>query len=415
MGGRRRAGADFSARCGGPGFRHPMRMSRPPRELPTIGETLPGGRIAAWGQAGWLLAATALLVGCAQPPQRAFGPPPPERVRSIAAGDDAERLARARTRSAVLRVGASATRLYHLAKAEAWLDFAADAGQRDAGGDAAEDALDQALGLLGALERGRSPSLHTLHVVASRPVRPDLWREADAVRNSSGFPCAAEPLAHAEVALVRAGHHAYLGDAAAVEEAGARVERLLAGARNEALSCVAATGSEPDSPRLPRWAPVAAGSPTAPEPVRASSNLSPPQPDAGGTARAGANKVDVVRLPTDTLFSFAAASLDAARSATLRELAQRIRATPTLVAVRIDGHTDRLSRSGPNYNRSLSASRARAVGKALAAHGVDPRLIEARGHGDGMPVVVCPGRRTRAVIDCLAPNRRVVIEIEYGE
>jgi len=117
-------------------------------------------------------------------------------------------------------------------------------------------------------------------------------------------------------------------------------------------------------------------------------------------------------LPTDSLFPFGATRLDRTRSESLRDLAQRIRLIPDVVAVRIHGHTDRLSRSGSRYNQGLSSSRARAVGKALVAYGVSPGLIDARGHGDTMPMVDCPGPRNKATIDCLAPNRRVDIEIE---
>ena len=119
-----------------------------------------------------------------------------------------------------------------------------------------------------------------------------------------------------------------------------------------------------------------------------------------------------MQLPTDSLFPFGATRLYPARSESLRGLAQRIRLVPDVVAVRIHGHTDRLSRSGSGYNQKLSSSRARVVGKALVAYGVSPGLIDARGHGDTMPLVDCPGPRNKATIDCLAPNRRVDIEIE---
>ena len=122
-----------------------------------------------------------------------------------------------------------------------------------------------------------------------------------------------------------------------------------------------------------------------------------------------------MQLPTDSLFSFGAARLDFARSESLRGLAQRIRSIPDVIAVRIHGHTDRLSRRGAGFNQRLSAARARAIGKALVAYGVSPALIDASGHGDTMPVVDCPGPRKQTTIDCLAPNRRVDIEIERAQ
>lgn len=364
--------------------------------------------------AGVMLAAL-LLAGCMQSPKTPFGPPPPERVRSIAAGLDADRMARTRVRIAGMRASASATKRYHLAKADAWLDFATDAGRIEAGGDAAEDALDQAMALLGALERGRSPPLRTLHVVASSEVHPELWATVDQIKNNAGFPCAVDPLARAEVALVWAGHKAHIGDPKGAEQVGARAQQLLGAAGDEVRRCFAVTEVEPVQPGLPRMVPVPTPRSTAaPSSVTASAPAPNPEPPAAGSA-ATARFVDIVQLPTDALFPFGATRLNAARSESLRDLAQRIRATPKLVAVRIGGHTDRLSRSGPEFNRRLGEARARAVGNALAAHGVEAALIAANGHGDTRPVVECPGRRTRAIIDCLAPNRRVVIEIERAD
>ncbi|MBI5791074.1 MAG: OmpA family protein [Rhodocyclales bacterium] len=353
-----------------------------------------------------------------QPPKTPFGPPPPERVRSISSGLDAERMARTRVRVAGMRASASATKRYHLAKADAWLDFATDAGRIEAGGDAAEDALDQAMALLGAMERGRNPPLRTLHVVASSEVHPELWATVDQIKNSAGFPCAVDPLARAEVALVWAGHKAHIGDPKGAEQMGARAQQLLDAAGDEVRRCFAVTEVEPVQPGLPRMVPVPMPTFTAaPSSVTASATAPAPNSESRATegAAPAARHVDIVQLPTDTLFPFGATRLNAARSASLGDLAQRIRATPKLVAVRIGGHTDRLSRSGPEFNRRLAESRARAVGKALVAHGVDAALIAASGHGDTLPVVECPGRRTRAIIDCLAPNRRVVIEIERAD
>lgn len=364
-----------------------------------------------------VMLAVLLVAGCTQAPKTPFGPPPPERVRSISSGVDAERIARTRVRIAGQRASASATKRYHLAKADAWLDFAVEAGRNEVGGDAAEDALDQAMALLGAMERGRSPPLRTLHVVASSEVHPELWARVDPIKNSAGFPCAVEPLARAEVALVWAGHKTHIGDSTGAEEIGARAQQLLDAAGDEVRRCFAVAEAAPVQPGLPRMVPVPTPASTAavtaaPSSATAAAPAPNPESSAAGRAASAARLVDIVQLPTDALFPFGATRLNAARSASLRDLAQRIRATPKLVAVRIGGHTDRLSRSGPEFNRRLAESRARAVGKALVAHGVDAALIDARGHGDTQPVVECPGRRTRAIIDCLAPNRRVVIEIE---
>lgn len=347
--------------------------------------------------------AAMLLGGCLQLVAEPAGPPPPERVRSISSNADAGRIARARV--AAQRGGAAKANSYHVAKADAWLDFAADAGRNEASGDTAEEALDQAESLIGALERGRKPPMRTLHVVASSPVRDDLWAVVDEIKSSAAFPCAGAPLARAEVALVWAGHKAFIGDAKAADEIVARAQAYLDETRSEAGRCLAVSEPRPAQPVEP---------PLAAAPAASSPPLAAPVPVARppATGAAAGRHIERVRLRTDSLFPFGEAGLDPARSESFRRLAQYIRSLPDVVAVRIHGHTDRLSRSGPGFNQRLSDSRASAVGKALVAYGANATLIDTRGHGDTMPVVDCPGPRNQATIDCLAPNRRVDIEIE---
>lgn len=117
-------------------------------------------------------------------------------------------------------------------------------------------------------------------------------------------------------------------------------------------------------------------------------------------------------MRTDTLFPFGSTQISRASRAQLEELAGRLAALPGLAAIRIEGHSDRLSRSGPEFNQALSAARAEALMAFLVSHGVDASMISARGLGDSRPVLDCPGRRTLEIIRCLAPNRRVEIEIE---
>ena len=300
-----------------------------------------GSRFSGRAAAAGVVLAALLLAGCMQSPNTPFGPPPPERVRSIAFGLDADRMVRTRVRIAGLRASASATKRYHLAKADAWLDFSTDAGRIEAGGDAAEDALDQAMALLGAMERGRSPPLRTLHVVASSEVHPELWARVDQIKNSAGFPCAVDPLARAEVALVRAGHKTYIDDPMGAEEVGARALQLLDAASEEVRRCFAVTEAEPVQPSLPRMVPMPL---PVPVPVTAPAAASAPRPEplAAGRAASATTLVNIVQLPTDTLFPFGATRLNAARSESLRDLARRIRETPKLLSVRIGGHTDRL-------------------------------------------------------------------------
>lgn len=330
-----------------------------------------------------------LLAGCGQQKTKVEGPPPPERARNIFAVVDPDRIARARSRAMTERGRAAEASLYYVAKAGAWLDFAGDVRRDEGSEDTAEAALGQAETLLGDLELGRPPYLHTRHVIASVRVRNDLWGVVDGMKDSAGFRCAGEPLARAEVALVWAGHKSFIGDQKGADEIAARAERFIDAARGEYRRCVGADAPTSAAPAAIRT--------EAPSPAQHA---------------AGAGHIEIVQLRTDALFPFGAKRLDARRSGSLRSLAQRIRSIPDVVSVRIHGYTDRLSLSGPEFNRWLAAARARAVGDALVAHGVNPALIDARGHGDILPVVECPGPRSDAIIECLAPNRRVEIEIE---
>ena len=77
----------------------------------------------------------------------------------------------------------------------------------------------------------------------------------------------------------------------------------------------------------------------------------------------------------------------------------------------VHGHSDRMGSA--EYNRRLSEKRAEAVRAHLVAKGVDPDKIEVFGYGQTLPVKSCAEEKERsALIECLAPNRRIVVEIQ---
>lgn len=76
----------------------------------------------------------------------------------------------------------------------------------------------------------------------------------------------------------------------------------------------------------------------------------------------------------------------------------------------VSGHSDRLGTV--EYNRELSEKRAEAVRDYLLEKGVDVERIEVFGYGQTLPVKSCPDEKGATLIDCLAPNRRVVVEIQ---
>jgi OOP family OmpA-OmpF porin len=77
----------------------------------------------------------------------------------------------------------------------------------------------------------------------------------------------------------------------------------------------------------------------------------------------------------------------------------------------VTGHADRLGSA--QYNPKLSEKRADAVRAYLVSKGVDASKVETLGFGKTLPVKSCPEQKNRKeLIECLSPNRRVVVEIQ---
>lgn len=95
----------------------------------------------------------------------------------------------------------------------------------------------------------------------------------------------------------------------------------------------------------------------------------------------------------------------------LETLASDIKSSSAAVeSIRITGHTDRLGTTA--YNQALSLARAETVRDYLARAGVPAQAIQVQGKGESEPKVQCAQTSKRAeLIGCLAPNRRVEIEV----
>ncbi len=140
----------------------------------------------------------------------------------------------------------------------------------------------------------------------------------------------------------------------------------------------------------------------------------PPQPKlvltSAAPAAAGATRPSPTRLDWTGFFSFDSAALtDEARAALDQQILARVK-TLDVVSIEISGHADPI---GPDdYNQKLSEWRAGAVADYLASHGIDPARIGTAAYGKMQPVKSCPADVALAqLIACLAPNRRVVVEI----
>ena len=83
----------------------------------------------------------------------------------------------------------------------------------------------------------------------------------------------------------------------------------------------------------------------------------------------------------------------------LDEVAAVLIGTPTILRVRVEGHTD--SRGRDRYNLDLSKRRAHSVRRYLMSKGVEPRRLVAEGYGETVPIA------TNDTSDGRAENRRV--------
>ena len=79
--------------------------------------------------------------------------------------------------------------------------------------------------------------------------------------------------------------------------------------------------------------------------------------------------------------------------------------------INVNGHADRIG--SQMYNQRLSERRAEAVKAYLASKGVRESAMETYGFGKTQPVKHgCEQKNRQALIECLAPNRRVVVDVK---
>ena len=82
-------------------------------------------------------------------------------------------------------------------------------------------------------------------------------------------------------------------------------------------------------------------------------------------------------------------------------------------AIKIVGYTDKIG--GDEYNHKLSHKRADAVRDYLCSLvTLKSSRIEIGGFGKAKPIKTCPeSLKGNALINCLAPNRRAEVEVDY--
>ena len=149
-------------------------------------------------------------------------------------------------------------------------------------------------------------------------------------------------------------------------------------------------------------APAPAPAPAATQEIKPAAPVAKPEP----------KKPAVINLASTELFEFNKATLsDPAKRKLDSEVITKLRDFGQIRYVNVNGHADRLGSA--QYNQRLSEKRADAVRAYLVSKGVDAKSVETFGFGKTLPVKSCPDQKQRKdLIECLSPNRRVVVEIQ---
>lgn len=179
-----------------------------------------------------------------------------------------------------------------------------------------------------------------------------------------------------------------------------------------ALSAVLAACATDEAQKPAATAPKPAPASPAPAPAPMPQSTQDIQIGQGTMAAPAPKKPAVINLASTGFFEFNKATLTNEAKSTLdREVIGKLKELSQIRYINVGGHADRLGSA--QYNQKLSERRADAVRAYLISKGADASHVETLGFGKTTPVKSCPDQKDRkALIECLAPNRRVVVEIQ---
>src|SRR5438132_8627342 len=186
------------------------------------------------------------------------------------------------------------------------------------------------------------------------------------------------------------------------EGGGMKSSTLIIASFTLALAACATQEAQKPAP-APEPKPAPAPAP-APAPV--------PRQEIKPAPAAEPKKPAVVNLASTELFEFNKATLtNEAKSRLDSEVMGKLKDFGQIRYIIVNGHADRLGAA--QYNQRLSEKRADAVRAYLVSKGADASQVETLGFGKTTPVKSCPDQKdSKSLIECLAPNRRVVVEIQ---
>jgi OmpA-OmpF porin, OOP family len=282
---------------------------------------------------------------------------------------------------------------YALSKAQCWLDVSFHEYTRNDRGGFPQAALHESEKLIQGMEAAPPMAViagaeDTPLVNGAQKLRTDLWLRTAELKRHSGFACAQQLVACAEVELVHAGNEINQQQWRHAKPYVQIAEDQLGEAQRLADAC--------PRPAVPMVAPPPAPVPPAPVVVA-------PLPER-------------LTLAAQVLFAFDRHGIQDVHRASMDELAllvQRIQGKGfNLDRIQLIGHADRLNDTGRrHYNEQLSERRARSVREWLVSHGIDAAKLDYEYRGDTEPVARCDAKFSSptALRDCLAANRRVQV------
>lgn len=118
-------------------------------------------------------------------------------------------------------------------------------------------------------------------------------------------------------------------------------------------------------------------------------------------------KFETITISAEKLFGFDKSKLQEGAKPILDGVVAKLKEHEEFKLVMVSGYTDRIGSEA--YNQKLSERRANEVKEYIVSQGIDASRLQAAGKGESEPVVECKGIKGNKLIECLAPNRRVVI------
>ena len=282
---------------------------------------------------------------------------------------------------------------YSLAKAQCWLDVSFHEYTRNDRSNFPSLSFGESkkitdyLATKGSVTASANPALQTPLVNESARLRADLWDAVNKLKGDSGFACAEQKTACAEVELVHAGNEFNQQQWRHAKPYVQIAEDLIADAQKAAQAC------NPPAPRVVA-APVVV---PVPAPV----------------------VLTLVNVSANVLFNFDKRDMPNVRSNTKEQLDSLIAQVKadgvTVQSIKLSGHADRLnSTRNTQYNVKLSQDRMATIRAYMEAAGVTSTNTTTEYKADSQPVQTCDKakfKKTADLEECLLPNRRVEVVV----